>query len=282
MTEVKNVISEIGYYLPHHAVIKESSLSTKLRAVFDDSAKTSNGISLNQQLMVGPTIQKDIITIILGFREHNYVITADIEKMYRQVLIREQDRKYQRVLWGEGDSIKTYELNTVTFGLSSAPFLAIRCLHQLADDEGYKFPIAANILKNDLYVDNLLSGVDTFEKTLKIRDHITQLLKLGGFNLRQWGSNNSQILYGLNEIDIIPDVYLDKDQPVKTLGIAWNLKTDCITYTTKSIDTSKKPSKRRILSEIAKIFDPLGLLGPIILYAKTLAIKIRLGRISTI
>lgn len=266
MSEVQNVDSQTGFYLPHHAVIKESSLSTKLRVVFDGSAKTKNGISLNEQLMVGPTIQRDIISLILNFRIYNFVITADIEKMYRQVWVREEDRKYQRVLWGNLDNIKTYELNTVTFGISSAPFLAIRCLHKLAEEEGHKFPLAAKLLINDLYVDNVLTGARTVEKALRIKYEITELLKLGGFKLRQWGSNEPKILCGLDKEDIIPNVYLDKDQPVKTLGISWNAKSDSITYTVSSIETEKmKLSKRTILSKIATIYDPLGLLGPIIL-----------------
>ena len=82
MTEVIDVQDENGFYLPHHAVFKESSISTKLRVVFDGSAKTNTGLSLNDKLMVGPTIQDDIVSLILKFRLHKYVVTADIEKMY--------------------------------------------------------------------------------------------------------------------------------------------------------------------------------------------------------
>lgn len=75
------------YYLPHHAVIKESSTSTKLRVVFDASSKTSTGISLNDRLLVGPTIQDDLFTTVVRFRTHKFVFTADIAKMYRQIRI---------------------------------------------------------------------------------------------------------------------------------------------------------------------------------------------------
>ena len=268
MTEVIDGKDENGCYLPHHAVIKESSISTKVRVVFDGSAKTSTGSLLNENLMVGPTIQGDLVSLILKFRTYNYVVTADIEKMYRQVLVRKEDRKYQHILWGKSDDIKTYELNTVTFGIASAPFLAIRCLLQLAEDEGHKLPIASNVLKQDLYVDNLLTGANTITEMIKIKNEITQLMQLGGFNLRQWGSNNSQILCGLDEESIIPNFQLNKDLTVKTLGITWNASNDCIIYTSKPIKLNEVQSKRTILSEIAKIFDPLGLLGPIILYAK--------------
>ncbi|XP_015189924.1 PREDICTED: uncharacterized protein LOC107073743, partial [Polistes dominula] len=73
-----------GYYLPHHAVTKQSSITTKLRVVFDASAKSSSGLSLNDILMVGPMIQEDLFTILLRFRSHAFALTADIAKMYRQ------------------------------------------------------------------------------------------------------------------------------------------------------------------------------------------------------
>ena len=224
--------------------------------------------------MTGPTIQTDIISLILRFRLHKYVITADIEKMYRQVLVRPEDRKFQRLLWKSSDKIKTYELNTVSFGLACAPFLAIRCLYQLAEDEGHNFPRASIVLKNDLYVDNLLTGAETIEETKKIRDEVINLLNLGGFPLRQWGANDSRILSGIKKENIIPNLSLDKDQHVKALGIMWDAKSDCIIYTTKQINLQTTISKRTILSEIAKIFDPLGLLGPIILYAKKIMQKL--------
>ena len=125
--------------------------------------------------------------------------------MYRQILVRSENRKYQRVLWGEAGNIKTYELNTVTFRLVSTPFLVIRRPRQLAEDEGHKFLTASNILRNNLYVDILLTEANTIEKTIRIHDLIIQLLKLGGFNLRHWGSNKPRILCGLEVDSIIPN-----------------------------------------------------------------------------
>ena len=90
-----------GYYFPHHAVIKESSETTKVRVVFDGSAKTTTGLPFNDIVMVGPTIPNTIFKQTLRFRTHPYVITADIEKMYRQVLIHPDDRKFRKfsALW---------------------------------------------------------------------------------------------------------------------------------------------------------------------------------------
>ncbi|GFY26824.1 uncharacterized protein TNCV_4375701 [Trichonephila clavipes] len=111
-------------FLPHHAVIKPSSLTTKLRVVLDASCKTTNGTSLNSLLGVGPKLQRDIFEILLNFRIPRIVFTADIEKMYRQILVADEDQKYQQILWrnNSSENIRTYKLKTVTYGLASASF----------------------------------------------------------------------------------------------------------------------------------------------------------------
>lgn len=99
-------------YLPHHAVIKESSSSTKLRVAFDASRKTSNGKSLNDVLLVGPTIQSDIVTIIVNWRFHRIAFTADVQNMYLQVMVDPQDIEYQRIVWRNDptEPIKDYSI----------------------------------------------------------------------------------------------------------------------------------------------------------------------------
>lgn len=128
-----------GFYLPHHPVLKEDSVTTKIRVVFDGSAKTSTGISLNECLMVGPTIQNDLFTLLSKFRMYKYVLTADIEKLYRQVLVHPDDTHFQRILFRENsnDKVKELVLTIITYGTSCAPFLAIRALNQLAIDGGF-------------------------------------------------------------------------------------------------------------------------------------------------
>ncbi|XP_076384045.1 uncharacterized protein LOC143261513 [Megalopta genalis] len=255
-----------GFYLPHHAVIKSSSSTTKVRVVFDGSAKSSSGLSLNDALNTGPTIQDDIFALLIRFRLHTYVLTGDIEKMYRQVLIRPEDRRYQRVLWrNERNEIADYELNTVTFGLCSAPFLAIRSIHQLADDEQADFPRAATTLKRDLYVDDLLTGANTHEEAKNLRDEIMELLQRGRFNIRQWISNDPELLEGLNKEQIHPKFF--DESTVKTLGISWDARNDSIAYAV-DFHAPTKITKRTILSTIARIFDPLGLLAPVTVVAK--------------
>ena len=141
------------FFLPHHPVIKEESSSTKLRVVFNASRSTTNGRSLNDMLMVGPTIQDDLFDLLLRFRSYTYVLGADITKMFRQVNLHEDDQWFQLILSRSNpdDKIETLKLKTVTYGTAPASFLAIRCLVQLAKDEGQDFPIGRKVLLNDFY-----------------------------------------------------------------------------------------------------------------------------------
>jgi hypothetical protein len=148
------------YFLPHHPVFKETSSTTKTRVVFDGGAKTSNGLLLNDILQVGATVQQDLYSIVLQFRTHQVCFTADIAKMYRQIVVHPQDRDLQTILWRHSseEPIQEYRLTTVTYGIPSAPFLATRCLKKLADGNKQQYPRAAQVLSNDFYVDDLLSG----------------------------------------------------------------------------------------------------------------------------
>ncbi|XP_045479871.1 uncharacterized protein LOC123684598 [Harmonia axyridis] len=184
------------FYLPHHGVMKMSSATTKLRVVFDGSAKTSSGISLNDVLMVGPTIQDDLFTIVIRFRSYKYVVTADIEKMYRMVKIRSDQRDLQRILWRSdpSQSLNHFQLNTVTYGTASASFLAIRALLQVAKENESKFPKASEVIKSSFYVDDLLTGFNCIEDGKQVLSELVHILSSAGFNLRKFVSNNSEIL----------------------------------------------------------------------------------------
>ncbi|XP_011884070.1 PREDICTED: uncharacterized protein LOC105571210 [Vollenhovia emeryi] len=267
---VVEISNDDGFYMPHHAVIKESSNTTKVRVVFDASAKTSSGVALNDILMVGPTIQDKLFSHVIRFRTYKVVITADIEKMYRQVSLHESDRRYQRILWRRDGEIMTFQLNTLTFGVASSPFLAIRTIQKLADDECNACPRAAEILKAHLYVDDLLTGAGSIEEARAIRDEIIELLARGGFTIRQWASNEKDVIKDLADSEIHANFTVEIDRSLKTLGITWNTHTDKICYSTHPTKITERLTKRAILSEIAKIFDPLGLLAPVVMCAKKL------------
>ena len=121
---------------------------------------TSNGTSLNDHMLVGPKLQKDLATVIMQWRQYRYVFTADIVKMYRQILVDSKD--YQRIVWqpNPDEPITDYRLLTVTYGTAAAPYLALRVLDQLVDDEGAAFLLAVPVLRHQAYVDDCAFGAD--------------------------------------------------------------------------------------------------------------------------
>lgn len=260
------------YYIPHHCVFKPDSTTTKLRVVFDASAKTENGLSLNDTLLTGPKLQQNIVKLLLKFRFHAVVLTADIKQMYRQIFVSQDHTKYQHILWRFHTSmpIQEYKLNTVTYGVSSAPFLAIRTLLQLASDEKNNFPVASKILATDTYVDDLVTGCASDNGAVSLYHEMVRLLQSGGFMLRKWCSNSSVVLQNIPQSlrQTNCQTFDTADSFSKVLGLIWNPKSDIFTY---QIDMISSPcTKRNILSEIARIFDPLGLLSPLTLFAKHL------------
>ena len=120
--------TEKSCYLSHHCVFKDSSTTTKLRAVFDGSAETTRGISLNDRLMVGPKIQKDLFSILIHFRMYPVALSADIAKLYRQVQLDADDKGNHRLLWKEPNStdIETFRMTLVTYEIASFAFHTIR------------------------------------------------------------------------------------------------------------------------------------------------------------
>jgi len=195
--------------------------------------------------------------------------------MYRQVLIEEKHRDYQLILWRLDTSkkIQIYRLstlNTITYGTVPASFLATGCLHKLAEEELANQPKTAEIIQNDFYMDDLLSVSNTIPDARNIRDDIISILHKGGFKLHKWAANDPVLLEGMlgsnsNEKNLILEL---DNGPKKILGLIWNPKDDVLQYKVAPYEKTSVINKRKILSDIASIYDTLGLIGPVITQAK--------------
>ncbi|GFW48318.1 integrase catalytic domain-containing protein [Trichonephila clavipes] len=207
--------------------------------------------------------QKDLFSIMVRFRMHKYAFTTDIEKMFRMINIHPEQTCLQRFLWKKGlkEPIKTYELTTVTYGTVSAPYIATRTLKQLAMDEANNFPLAAPVVLSDCYMDDILSGSESIEEVIELQHQLIEKFKTAGMHLHKWCGNLPEITSNLQEYAFL------ESHETKALGIIWNPKLDCFLF---RIEQQRPTSftKRMVLSTIARIFDPLGLLGPIITWAK--------------
>lgn len=164
--------------------------------MFNASKRTNTGHSLNDILYVGPTLQLDLMTLILNWRFYKYVLTGDVEKMYRQILVYNEDSQFQRILFRrEADKpIEDFALKTVTFGVNCTPYIAIRTLNQLSHDCKDKFPQAAHIIRNETYVDDILSGAHDIKSAVDSLSLLINALKSAHFPLTKISSNNPEIL----------------------------------------------------------------------------------------
>lgn len=227
--------------------------------MFDASCITSSGPSLNDCLMVGPKLQDDLYDIMIRFRKYKYVLTADIKMMFRQVFINGENYKYHKVLWrrNPNEQLQIYELY-----IASAPYLAVKSLQKLAQLESESYPKASKVVVKDFYMDDVLTVCDTITELASLKLELINLLMKGGFELHKWNSNEQTILN--NDIQHnLKEIKLDKNDISKTLGIVWNTKKDTLIFNHINYKEDKKFTKRKVLSEISKIYDPLGLIGPI-------------------
>ncbi|XP_036146423.1 uncharacterized protein LOC118646821 [Monomorium pharaonis] len=199
-------------------------------------------------------------------------MATDIEKMYRQILVAPEDRDFQRILWrhSPSDSIREYRLNTVTYGLACAPFLAIRTLRQLADDEETRFPRGAAVLRRDCYVDDIVTGAHSKQDAVVVQKELRQLCTAGGFPLRKWSSNCPDILVGIpSDHCLLADSVSWKHEGHATLGLHWYPAEDAFSFSIKQRSISNY-TKSSVLAETARLFDPLGWLAPVVIQAKIL------------
>lgn len=264
---------ELRYYIPHRAVFRPEKTTSKLRVVFNAGFKTPSGKSLNDILMNGPVLQPEMFDTILKFRDYPVAFVADIEKMFRCIEVQPQDRALQTILWREreDEEISEYQLNTVTYGTVCGTFLATGCLQKLADEA--QTERARDAIKNNFYVDDLLTGAQTISEALELQKEIHETLLSGGFKLRKYKSNSSDFLAQIDpdRIEESSSKTICGESGTSLLGLNWEPTSDVFRPKMNGISWNIEiVSKKTILAEISKVFDPIGLMSPVTVKGKLL------------
>ena len=268
------------YYMPMHTVIKTSSVTSQMRVVFDASAKTASGTSLNDHLIVGPTVHASLVNVLLRFRRHKIALVADISKMYRAVLLPENQRDLHRFVWRNSprDPFVDYRMKRLTFGVSASSFAANMAVKQNAIDHAEKYPQASRAVLESFYVDDGLTGADTLADAVELQGQLQCLFDIAGFTLRKWKSNLPAVLK-----QVPPD--LRDQQPcleigevsefTKVLGVEWDGESDSFRpLITTNLIACERLTKRTLVSDIARVFDVLGWCSPSIIKLKILLQRI--------
>ncbi|KAF2882142.1 hypothetical protein ILUMI_24023 [Ignelater luminosus] len=279
MTKININPSELNkyYFLPHHPVLRADSITTKLRIVFDGSAKTTTGLSINDCQKNGPVVQNDLFSILIQFREHSVAIIADCEKLYRQILVSPEDRRYQTILWRDNlnEMVSAYSLNTVTYGCKSSSYLSTRCLKQLAEECKESNKSVSELINKSLYVDDLIySGVDA----VSVKNLMCETMKVfgsAGIPLRKFISNVPAALPKPGQINVeYFTINLKETETTKALRLQWVPQPDVLKYSFEFNAAQDTITKRFILSTIARVFDSIGLISPILVKGKILMQKL--------
>ncbi|XP_068235740.1 uncharacterized protein [Palaemon carinicauda] len=252
------------YYMPHRPVVKLNSSTTKIRPVFDASAKGPIGISLNDCMLTGPSLNPDLVEILIRFRRWPYVISADVVKAFLQINVHSQDKNVHRFLMPGKDGVRHMRFNRVVFGNTSSPFLLnVVVKHHLSN---YSECEAVQDLKRDMYVDNWFSGADTVEEVATKFKTAYDIMADANMSLEKVSSNSVVIASKFKDkMQILSD-----DEINMVLGLKWSNYDDKFSYFGLHLgpDFEISYTKRTVLSLIAKVFDPCGFISPFIMYAK--------------
>ena len=267
-SEIESSDSGKIWYLPHHAVISEKKPG-KVRVVYD-CASQFHGKSLNDRCFQGPDLVNKLLFVLLRFRLHQYAIQADIEAMYNQIRIPLYDRNALRFLWLRNGEIVHYRMKTHLFGgiwcSSSSAYALRRTVHDCKDVE----PLVKDTVEKAMYVDDCLKCVSNKQDAKLVVTRVPEILHSGGFNLTKFIVNDKSLM-----CQIDPDrraVEIDDFSPQsqgKVLGVKWNIFTDEFYFDVNyDIIPIFSVSRRKILSIVSSIYDPLGFVGPLILPGK--------------
>ena len=259
------------HYLPHRGVWKENRETTKLRIVYDASSKTKGALSLNECLYKGPSLTPHLFDVLLVFRLFPIAFTCDIQKAFLQIRVAEHDRNFLRFLWFEDPFapdpvVIILRFAYVLFGLNCSPFLLNGTLrhHLIKYDHTYHYEISKIIRL--LYVDDFPGGAITGGLAGRLFNLFKRVLREGGFTVHKIFTNDPQL-----RNEICPNTENDPTPTiVKVLGISWNIESDTlhITFENDFIEHTVTVTKRTIAQTVMKVFDPLGLISPVVLAAK--------------
>jgi hypothetical protein len=261
--------SAVKWYLPHWNVIHKKK-PDKFRRVYDCSA-TYDGESLNKQLHKGPNLLTDLLDIMLRFREYPIALAADINEMYNQIRIPEDDQACLQFLWRNDTAspVKTYRFCRMLFGDVSAPCRAVYVLKCIAQDGRDRYPNGAKAIKENMYLDDLMASCQSVDSAVTVQKEAICLMEESGFHFKKWASNAPAILQAVPEDDRAVDfATAPKGGTVSNpvLGVVWEVDKDCFGF--GRLELGAVTTKRQILSQVTSLWDPMGFLAPYVLRAK--------------
>ena len=253
-------------WIPHRPIVRtDPNITTKIRPVFNCSLKVNDKPSLNEAAYAGVNLMADLTKLVLYFRSNRYVMLGDIKQAFLQIeLAHEEDKNRFSFFMIENDRLVAYRYRTIIFGFNASPFI----LNYVIKHHASKYPDdeCTRILLSNFYVDNLIITGDSEEKLGKLYKECSSRMKEGGFLLRSWNSNSKELQKVFTEDEVISQ---HNNNYEKVLGYKYLIEADEIQVNEINLNL-EACTKRDILSQISKVFDPLGLYLPVTTKGKIL------------
>jgi hypothetical protein len=270
-----------AFYLPIFVVARADSETTKYRVVTDGKAEFRN-FSLNKAILAGPCWIKDVTLTLSRFRRYSYAMMGDVSKMFLQVQLAEKDRVYHRFLWTPDPKAEPdeYEFQVHCFGNAGSPSVAISVVRDYAKKNAKRFPRASEAILNSTHVDDTLDSFKTLDEAIQTAKEIQLLYSEIKMKLRKFASNSKEFMEAFDQTDWASDYnIIGENQTMnfptkKALGIVWNTGSDTFSFpSTEKLGISIKQgsnivTKRIILKELSRLFDPLGFISPVLIKAR--------------
>ena len=252
----------------------------KVRVVYDAAARFE-GTALNKKLLQGPLLKNSLVGVLLRFKKSEVAVASDIESMFHRVACSEDDTDALRFLWWDFSSDEPpshYKMTVLLFGKADSLCIAAWALQETAADNEAAFEEEiCEIVKKNFYVDDGLFSKPSTEQAVHSSLELMRMLRKGNFRLTKFISNDKDVLAAIPaEGRTIINLDLDKLPLERALGQQWNIDTD--TFGVKTSPPSARPgndTRRGCLSTLSLIFDPLGMIGPVLLPAKKVLQKTR-------
>ena len=276
------------WYISHLIAPNPHSLSTPVRLVWNSSQRY-RGLSLNDMLIKGPDVLNSIRAVLLRFRAGVHAALGDIRKMYNSVWLEDQEVHLHRFLWRDYEecTLEDYAVTRVNMGDKPAGCIAQVAMRETANLPQFSHLSAERrVVEEDAYVDDILTSHNDPEQLRTITSNVEKILKAGGFYMKPWifsGQSRRDNAKGMNSepIMVLPNQLTSEDD--KALGLGYNVNEDNL-HVMVSVNFSKRKRKmrlgkdlskedvrkytpnpltrRQLLSQIAGLYDPLGLVAP--------------------
>lgn len=265
---------EPTWYIPHHGIYHPQKPG-RIHVVFDGSAKFQN-TSLNEHLLSGPDLTNTLVGVLCRFRKGQVAIMCDVERMFHQFHVVAEDQDYLRFLWWEDGNMdkppSVFRMRVHLFGAASSPGCAnFGFKHLAAQGEGKFSQATIKFIQRNFYVDDGLASVDSEEEAIQLVKEARDLCNSGKLHLHKFISNNKEVIASIPKKECAGgatdlDLALGEPKIERALGVQWCVTSD--TFHFRVIVKDNPCTRRRVLSTVVSIFDPLGFVAPYILVGK--------------